>query len=161
VRGSCGVPIFHTYLGERRVANQDRRRPAEEREPSAYHAESHRPARSHRAAGARIASILVSIRPPRQSGPCRSPLPDQGSRPGADHRNPPKPTEDSPNVDLANSASASRDSRCSIPVCRIYPVGNQRECAFRQMHGSDGCLGLPIGGGQDGCTPVQSLPPME
>jgi len=26
---TCGVPIFHPYLGERRVANQDRRMPAE------------------------------------------------------------------------------------------------------------------------------------
>jgi hypothetical protein len=34
-RVRVGVPIFHPYLGERRVANQDRRRPAEERKPSA------------------------------------------------------------------------------------------------------------------------------
>ena len=39
---SCGVPIFHPYLGERRVANQDRRMPAEERKTSAYHPEGRR-----------------------------------------------------------------------------------------------------------------------
>ena len=35
VMNACGVPVFHPYLGERRVANQDRRMPAEERKPSA------------------------------------------------------------------------------------------------------------------------------
>jgi len=32
----CEVPKLHPYLGERRVANQDRRMPAEERQPSAW-----------------------------------------------------------------------------------------------------------------------------
>jgi len=40
---SCGVPELHPYLRERRVANQDRRMPAEERKPSAYHAWGWRP----------------------------------------------------------------------------------------------------------------------
>jgi hypothetical protein len=35
----CGVPILHPYLGERRVANQDRRMPAEARKPSAWKAD--------------------------------------------------------------------------------------------------------------------------
>ena len=34
-----GVPIFDPYLGERRVANQDRRMPAGERKPSAQKAD--------------------------------------------------------------------------------------------------------------------------
>ena len=33
-------------------------------------------------------------------------------------------SEESLNAVLGSSASASRDSRCSIPVCRIYPVGH-------------------------------------
>jgi hypothetical protein len=32
---ACGVPVFHQYLGERQVANQDCRMPAAEREPAA------------------------------------------------------------------------------------------------------------------------------
>jgi len=32
-------------------------------------------------------------------------------------------SEESLNAVLGSSAFASRDSRCPIPVCRIYPVG--------------------------------------
>ena len=39
ISSACGVPILHPYLGERRVANEDRRMPAEERKPSAWKAE--------------------------------------------------------------------------------------------------------------------------
>jgi len=42
-QNACGAPVFHPYLVERRVANQDRRTPAEEHKPSAYHAQGHRP----------------------------------------------------------------------------------------------------------------------
>ncbi len=37
-----GVPIFHPYLGEHRVANQNRRMSAEERKPSAGKADGRR-----------------------------------------------------------------------------------------------------------------------
>jgi len=43
-QNACGVRILHPYLGERRIVIQDRRVPAEERKPSAYHAQGrHRP----------------------------------------------------------------------------------------------------------------------
>jgi hypothetical protein len=39
LQNPCGVPKPNPCLGEQRVANQDRRMPAEDRKPAAYHAE--------------------------------------------------------------------------------------------------------------------------